>query len=233
MKEYNFDISFNSYSPYSEIQETCLILGSSGMIYPGARVENVSFPLTIPAIQAGVCSCLANDDNPVGVIEKKSLNDISEFWVQAFHLKKVEQIPETSTLYNPLIEEVDNIINYLQELSEKSVSDSSGFPVSALLKTKNGFIPGVNIEFEQWSLGLCAERVALSRAIAAGINDFHSIHIYAPKSDYISPCGACRQVLYELMPDHIVELHHDDESKTRHIVSHLLPYGFTTNSLKK
>ena len=233
MKEYNFDISSSSYSPYSEKPESCLILGSSGMIYPGVRVENVSFPLTIPATQAAVCSCLGNGDKPLGVIETNSRNRISDFWIQAFHLKILNEYPDSSTFYDPLINEIDGVKNYLKKLCKKSVSDRSKFPVSALLKVENGYIPGVNIEFEQWNLGLCAERVALSRAIAAGVNKFNRIHIYAPKSDYISPCGACRQVLYELMPDQEVELHHDNETKSTHIVSHLLPNGFTTNSLIK
>lgn len=233
MKEFNFDISSSSYTPYSEKQESCLILGSTGVIYPGVRVENVSFPLTIPAVQAAVCSCLGNDDKPVGVTENSSQDDISDFWIQAFHLNKLDELPEGSTLYDPIIDHTENVKALLKNLCEKSVSDRSGFPVSALLKVDNGFIPGVNIEFKQWNLGLCAERVALSRAIAAGYNEFQGMHIYAPKSDYISPCGACRQVLYELMPDQELELHHDDQTKSRHIVSHLLPNGFTTNSLKK
>lgn len=233
MKKFNFDISLRSYSPYSEKTEHCLILGDSGKIYPGVRVENISFPLTIPAVQAGVCSCLGNNDTPVGIIETNFQDSMSDFWIQTFHLNKMNEIPEDSTIFDPLIDEVVDIFDCLKELCKTSVSDQSEFPVAALLKTENGFIPGVNIEFEEWNLGLCAERVALSRAIASGYKEFQGMHIYAPKSDYISPCGACRQVLFEFMPDQEVELHHDDESTSRHFVYHLLPNGFTTNSLKK
>lgn len=233
MKELNFDISSRSYTPYSEKPDSCLILGSSGLIYPGVRVENISFPLTIPAIQAAICSCLGNSDKPVGVIDNHSQDHISDFWIKTFDLKKVVKIPENSRLFDPLIKEVDQVISQLKKLCDMSVSDKSGFPVSALLETENGFIPGVNIEFDHWNLGLCAERVALSRAIAAGYTEYTRMHIYAPKSEYISPCGACRQVLVELMPDQEVELHHDVESTSRHIISHLLPNGFTTNYLKR
>lgn len=235
MKELNIDISSKSYTPYSKKPESCLILGSSGIVYPGVRVENISFPLTIPAFQAGICSCLGNGDEPVGVIDGNSNNDdgLSEFWIQTFQLKTLDRLPDESELYDPLIDGINDVAGRLKKLCEKSVSDRSGFPVSALLKTQKGNIPGVNIEFEQWNLGLCAERVAIARAIAAGFNEFTGIHIYAPKSEFISPCGACRQVLYEFMPDELVELHHDDESKSTHFVSHLLPNGFTTNSLKK
>lgn len=233
MKEFKIDISSSSYVPYSQKQKSCLILGSSGLIYPGVRIENISFPLTIPAIQAGVCSCLGNGDNPLGIIDIDCQHDSSDFWFQVFNLKKLDEIPKNSTLFDPLIEEIDHLIDHLKKLCEMSISDKSGFPVTALLRTEDGFIPGVNIEFKEWSLGLCAERVALSRAVAGEYKEFRGMHIYAPKSEYISPCGACRQVLFELMPDGEVELHHDDKSKSRHFVSHLLPNGFTTNSLKK
>lgn len=234
MKEFTIDISSNSYTPYSEKPESCFILGSSGTTYPGVRVENISFPLTITAVQAGVCSCLGNGDKPVGVIDGNSNNNhLSEFWTHTFHLKKLDRLPDDSMLFDPLIRDKNDVPNQLKKLCKKSVSGRSGFPVSALLETQDGYIPGVNIEFEQWNLGLCAERVAVARALALGYNEFKGIHIYAPKSEFISPCGACRQVLYEFMPDELVELHHDDESKSRHFVSHLLPNGFTTNSLKK
>lgn len=203
------------------------------MIYPGVRIENSSFPLTIPSVQAAVCSCLGNKDKPVAIVENNSEKKVSDFWALAFNLKTIKEVSESSSLYEPLTENTENVIDQLKDLCESSVSDKSGFPVAALLKVKDGFIPGVNIEFEEWNLGLCAERVALSRALAAGYTEFFGMHIYAPESEYISPCGACRQVLNELMPEQMVELHHDEESQSRHFISHLLPNGFTTNLLKK
>lgn len=213
--------------------EDCKIIGKSGVCYPGVRVENVSYPLTIPAIQAAICSCLGNKDQPVSIIESQDSKKYSQFWIQKFNLQKLDEIPESVSLFDPVIEKVDDIKKHLKDLCDFSVSDKSNFPVTALLKTSNGYIPGVNIEFEEWNLGLCAERVALARAIASGYSEFLGMHIYAPKSEFISPCGACRQVLFELMPGQMVELHHDDQSLSRHLVAHLLPHGFTTSSLKK
>lgn len=233
MKNFNPDISSRSYSPYSNRADQCYVVGESGIIYPGVRVENISFPLTIPAEQAAICSCLGNGDKPVSFVENHSKNNISDFWVCAFDLKKTQQIPENTSIYDPLIEDTESVIGTLKNLCKIAVSGESGFPVTALLKVNDRFIPGVNIEFKEWNLGLCAERVAISRALASGYTDFSGIHIYAPKSEYISPCGACRQVLNEFMPDQMIELHHDEESQTSHFISHLLPNGFTTNSLKK
>lgn len=196
-------------------------------------MENISYPLTIPADQAAICSCLGNGDHPVAMMNSSQSPALSEFWSEKLKLRKLETIPENTKMYDPLIKEVDDINQCLKDLCKSTISDQSNFPVTALLKTAGGYIPGVNIEFEEWNLGLCAERVALSRALASGYSEFLGMHVYAPKSEYISPCGACRQVLFELMPDQELELHHDDQSLSRHLVSHLLPLGFTSSSLKK
>lgn len=233
MRNNNFDISSHSYTPYSNRKDYCHVLGESGVIYPGVRIENSSFPLTIPSVQAAVCSCLGNRDKPFAIIENNIGKKVRSFWLQAFDLKRINEIPEHANLYEPLIEDTEDVIHQLKKLCETSVSDESNFPVAALLKVEDGFIPGVNIEFSEWNLGLCAERVALSRALASGYTEFLGIHIYAPKTEYISPCGACRQVLMELMPDEMIKFHHDEESQSSHFVSHILPNGFITNSLMK
>lgn len=233
MKKTQADISSFSYTPYSNSGEYCYILGKLGVVYPGVRVENISFPLTIPAVQGAICSCLANGDEPVSIIQSQKTQKISESWIKKFQLDELKVIPENASVFDPLIKKIGDIKKKLRELCEYSVCDESNFPVTALLKTNKGYISGVNIEFKEWNLGLCAERLALSRAVASGYTDFFGMHVYAPKSDYISPCGACRQVLFELMPDQMVELHHDDQSLSRHLVTHLLPNGFTTSSLKK
>lgn len=233
MKKPYSDIASFSYTPYSNSGEFCFVIGHSGICYPGVRVENISFPLTIPADQAAICSCLGNRDHPVAIFDSSRSTTLSGVWRKKFNLRELENIPEDAEMYDPVIKKIDDILVHLQKLCKSTVSNQSDFPVTVLLKTTGGYIPGVNIEFDEWNLGLCAERVALSRALASGYSEFLGMHIYAPKSEYISPCGACRQVLFELMPDQILELHHDDQSLSRHLVSHLLPHGFTSSSLKK
>lgn len=208
-------------------------MGKSGLCYPGIRIENISFPLTIPAVQAAVCSCLANDDKPLSIIQQNTVSELSTSWINKFNLTEWDTLPDDSSVYDPAIKKIEDIKATLKKLCDLSVADHSNFPVSVLLKTDKGFIPGVNVEFDEWNLGLCAERVAISRALAAGYSNFEEIHIYAPKSEYISPCGACRQVLFELMPDQMVKLYHNDQSVSAHFVSHLLPNGFTSSSLRK
>ncbi len=222
-----------AYSPYSKTEETCLVLGESGSYYPGVRIENISFPLTISAIQAGICSCLANGDTPVSIYQNTPVSELRSYWIEEFNLSFYSTFPSNPHLYNPLITEEIDIPETLDALCTKAVTIHSEFPVTALLKTEDGFVPGVNTEVSAWSLGLCAERVAISRAIAAGLHEFTNMHIYAPKGQFSSPCGACRQVLAEHMPGKPVELHHDKETLSKHFTNHLLPYGFITKSLNK
>lgn len=223
----------NSYSPYSNTEETCYIEGKSGVLYPGVRIENISFPLSISAIQAAVCSCLGNGDQPVQLFQSEPFSELKNQWVSEFDLQVSEMITEPDNQFSPLLPADTDIPETLKNLSKTSITIHSKFPVSALLETDSGFIPGVNVEVEAWVLGLCAERVALSRAISSGITDFRSIHIYAPKGDFSSPCGACRQVLAEFMPRKVAELHHGDGTLSKHNISQLMPYGFTSGSLKK
>ncbi|MCC5906421.1 MAG: cytidine deaminase [Balneolaceae bacterium] len=221
-----------SYSPYSKTEESCFIEGDSGLIYSGVRIENISFPLTISAVQAAVCSCLANGDKPVKLFQQKPFSDLSDYWKKLFGLELNRNCPPYGHFFNPIISSPDDIKKALNDLCRKAVTIHSGFPVSALLFTSEGWVAGVNVEVASWSLGLCAERVAIARAISSGYSRFKELHVYAPKSDFCSPCGACRQVMNECMPGKKVVLHHQNQTLTRHFTEHLLPYGFSSDILK-
>jgi cytidine deaminase len=222
-----------SYSPYSETEETCLIKGRSGLYYPGVRIENISFPLTISAVQAAVCNCLANGDEPQSLYQNGPKSELREYWIDSLGLQFESELPGQIKLFNPVVNDIVDIAGKLEELSSRALTTHSDFPVSAILETDKGFVTGVNVEVSAWGLGLCAERVALSRAYSSGYTSYASMHIYAPKSEFCSPCGACRQVMNELMPDNIVELHHTKYSLSKHFIQHLLPYSIKSDALKK
>jgi len=224
----------NSYSPYSEIDEYCLIEGKTGMFYPGVRVENISFPLSISAIHSAICSCLANGDQPVSVYQEEPLSELTDYWKLEFEIEYRSKLPDSPSLFDPLLPADIDLLKTLEDLTENCVIPHSSFPVSALLETDNGYIPGVNVEVSAWSLGLCAERTAISRAITAGYADkLGRLHIYAPLGDFSSPCGACRQVMAEFIPRQQVVLHHGNQTTSKHFVKDLLPNGFTGSSLRK
>lgn len=229
------DSSLKSYSPYSGQEESCFIEGESGLLYPGVRIENISYPLTISSVQAALCSCLGNGDTPARYYSKMNDPELLQWWASRYGFEIMRNLPEKSDFYNPVTEpsEIPSIPAFLEQLISNAVTIHSNFPVSALILTESGYVSGVNVEVPAWSLGLCAERVALARAVSHGLTTFYTISICAPKSEFCSPCGACRQVLNEFMPDATAELHHSSSALSRHFVSDLLPYSIITYALKK
>lgn len=81
----------------------------------------------------------------------------------------------------------------------------SMFPVGAAIECADGSVfSGCNVENLSFGLTMCAERVAVGAAVAAGKTDFLRIAIVADTDEVISPCGACRQVLAEFNPSLII-----------------------------
>lgn len=125
-------------------------------------------------------------------------------------------------------------------LEAKKVIDNayvpySNFRVAAILKLKNGeTISGINVENASYGLSNCAERTALFTAYARGLRkeDIESIMVYTDKDYFISPCGACRQVINELMEADatVFMANSNDEIKTV-TVKDLLPFGFSKEDL--
>ena len=77
----------------------------------------------------------------------------------------------------------------------------SQFAVGAALECSDGSVfTGCNVENLSFGLTMCAERVAIGAAVAAGKRDFRCIAVAADTSEPVSPCGACRQVMAEFNP---------------------------------
>lgn len=118
-----------------------------------------------------------------------------------------------------------------RQAAASTYSPYSQFPVGAALLTDTGeIIRGCNVENISYGLTNCAERTALFSAISQGKapRSFKAMAIYAPKVEVISPCGACRQVLLELMaPDCVVICAGSDAQATRTwTLEQLLPGAF-------
>ena len=92
----------------------------------------------------------------------------------------------------------EELVKMAQEAKEKSYSPYSGFRVGAALVCEDGSIyTGCNIENAAYSPCVCAERVAVFKAVSVGNKKIKAIAIASDKDGYISPCGVCRQVLSE------------------------------------
>ena len=109
----------------------------------------------------------------------------------------------------------------------------SNFQVGAALETSDGeIITGCNVENATYGLTMCAERVALYKAISEGRGVFTRIAVVADTDEPTPPCGSCRQLLWEYCGDIDVVLANLSEVKTRMRLSHLLPLPFDARLLK-
>ena len=116
----------------------------------------------------------------------------------------------------------------------------SHFKVGAALLTKSGRVyTGCNIENASFPAGVCAEKVAISKAISEGDKELLKIAIVGgneneeePK-DFCSPCGICRQTMAEFCDKDFEIILFDDGEPRIFSLDQMLPHSFTKNDLKK
>ena len=109
----------------------------------------------------------------------------------------------------------------------------SGFKVGAALETAKGeVVAGCNIENATYGLTMCAERVALYKALSDGKDVFTRVVVVADTDDPTPPCGSCRQLLWEYCGDIDVILANLSEVKRRMRLSQLLPLPFDARLLE-
>lgn len=125
------------------------------------------------------------------------------------------------------------LIDKAVEAKRKAYAPYSGFKVGAALLSRDGRVfTGCNVENASYGLTVCAERVALFKAVSEGAREFEAIAIACGKGP-CAPCGACRQVLFEFAPD-LTVIMTDAEGKEVRVtrLSELLPEGFGPGSLE-
>lgn len=110
---------------------------------------------------------------------------------------------------------------------KNSHSPHSGFRVgAAILTTSRGIYPGTNVEFDAFSLTVCAERAAIFNAVSRGEKDFVKIAIATSSRKFKYPCGLCRQAMMEFNPELEVILITSDKKIKRFILKEIMPNYF-------
>lgn len=134
---------------------------------------------------------------------------------------------------------IQDLIRRAMKAREYSYSPYSNFSVGAAILSESGKIyTGCNIESASYTPTICAERVALFKAVSEGERKFKMLALVGgPKNgekkteEIVSPCGVCRQMLYEFGKDLKVVMADNEEKYEVRMLEELLPYGFGPDNL--
>lgn len=125
------------------------------------------------------------------------------------------------------------LVEAAREARSRAVAPHSCFQVGAALEAASGeIIIGCNVESASYGLTVCAERVAVWKALSEGVREFTRIAVVADTAPLTPPCGACRQVLWEQCGDIEVILANLNGEVEEMQLSALLPRPFDSSLLK-
>jgi cytidine deaminase len=127
---------------------------------------------------------------------------------------------------------VSDLVRLAREARQRAHAPFSKFKVGAALRTRTGeIVTGCNVENASYGLTLCAERVAVFKAVSEGLREFDAIAVVADAPRPTAPCGACRQILWEFCGD--IAVHIVDLSGRRRTVrmAELMPLPFDRRNL--
>ena len=127
----------------------------------------------------------------------------------------------------------DPLVVSARRARRQALAPYSGFKVGAALLTANGtVVAGCNIENATYGLTLCAERVALVKALSEGHTVFTRVVVVADTENPTPPCGSCRQLLWEYCGDIEVILANLERTTATMRLSELLPLPFDARLLE-
>lgn len=130
-------------------------------------------------------------------------------------------------------ETINLLIKEAKKARKLAYAPYSNFRVGAALLTKSGKIyTGCNVENASYGATVCAERVAMFKAVSEGERDFEAIAVYAEAEKLAFPCALCRQVMYEFSPDMKIISANKDKYEVR-TLNELFPYPFGPKDLLK
>ena len=128
----------------------------------------------------------------------------------------------------------DELIRKANEVKENAYVPYSHFRVGAALLTQSGKIfTGCNVENASYSPTICAESSAIVKAVSEGEREYTAVAVISDSEDFTSPCGVCRQRIYEFGSDIDVIMANKKGEYKVYKISELLPEGFNKDSLTK
>jgi len=125
-----------------------------------------------------------------------------------------------------------DLVGIARRARNRAHAPYSGFKVGAALRTRKGeIVTGCNIENASYGLTLCAERVAVFKAVSEGLRRFDAIAVVVDSPHLAAPCGPCRQILWEFCGDVWVHMETLRGARKTMRLRELLPFPFDAKNL--
>jgi cytidine deaminase len=128
---------------------------------------------------------------------------------------------------------LQELIESAKKVREKAYAPFSNFLVGAAVRTKDGKIyTGCNVESASYGLTVCAERIAIWKAVSEGEREFECVAVVTDTEDLTPPCGTCRQIIWEFCGDIPVTFSNLKGKVETVMMKEILPRAFDTKFLK-
>ncbi len=128
-------------------------------------------------------------------------------------------------------QDAQSLIDLANQVRQRAYAPYSNYQVGAALRTKSGRVfTGVNVENAAYPATMCAERIAIYKAVSEGEREFEVMAVVTPNGG--SPCGGCRQVMAEFGLDLVLIADGQGRLLQQTTVKELLPDAFTPDRLK-
>lgn len=128
---------------------------------------------------------------------------------------------------------LEQLIESAKKVREKAYAPFSNFLVGAAVRTKAGKIyTGCNVESASYGLTVCAERIAIWKAVSEGEREFECVAVVTDTEELTPPCGTCRQIIWEFCGDVPVTFSNLQGKTETVMMKEILPRAFDTKFLK-